>query len=801
MQPSAALASSKLVHKHRPLYCYQSAFNYREIQRKKTVSNSLHTARNCNASCHGMSRYNFIFLVIFFTFVLQGPPSTPATTDEQYRKLGLFRSHLYDSFHHLQNATYDQSPRNLTGFMLSYQDVLDGAVNQTYPLPGKDYDHWANNQEYSILPDTITKEAQDVWSLEQDEHDPDSNYYTNISSSSKGRFTLSNDTLVSLPLVLPDYLSHFNEDFSIPSSETVEYANKVGNVTMQSGVVRMDITVVDTINKKFFNSLDSKVKIINIDFEVSDDDESDKHLIETKGFYFIETGNIVTSSSSAKFFSLYGGLQHLTFDESNFDAAKNVSIEYLSENFFKTPEEKNFDISFNYLQQVLEQSEQRCEYISYFHLNKVGLSKDQITEIDDELKSPIGRPISLNSIPGMNFTGLLYSPDCAVKLQLPTLTGPRREVKIFRYHRATIVGIVVLFIQILLTVKQLNYTSTPSTISRISFWAVCLMSLVDGSLAMIYLVASAIFNQLYLPLTVSAFLSFILASMFEMRFMINIYMSQINERTLSLSTALQGRPMDDSDDSAPAATGGEPQDEAQVSGAIYTRFFFALIIFTFIMLNSIVWPRHIREGFERVVLLVLNSYWLPQAYRNVVRGSHRSFKWWFIIGTTLVRLTPIGYIFMVKNNVFDHHVDRRYFLVLVIWVSLQLSLLALQSVFGARFFLPKSWLPQTYSYHPALTEGDLEHGFGINHFHPEGESSEGVVLKTDNGTCFIDCAICMNEVEVPILKSNLDQAATFLQRRQYMVTPCRHIFHTQCLEAWMKYKLQCPVCRNSLPPL
>lgn len=574
----------------------------------------------------------------------------------------------------------------------------------------------------------------------------------------------------------------------------------------------MDISVVESLNKKPFKLLDDKIKIVNIDFEIQNTEESEKHQIETKGFYFVESGNLITSSVSAKFFSFYGGLQHLTMNEENFNLSKNISLVYLEENFFKTPQEKNFDISFNYLTQVLDQSENRCEYVSYFHLNKVNLTKNQIKEIDEELRSPIGRPISLDSIPELEFTGLLYSPDCALRLDIPMIKGPRREVRVYRYHMVAIIGIALLFTQILLTVKQMNCTNTPSTISRISFWSICLMGLVDGSLAMIYLVASAVVNQLYLPLTVSAFLCFILASMFEMRFMINIYMSQINERSLNLFTALQGRPLDDSEDQGLPQTNNTiptaiPQDESQVSGAIYTRFFFTLIVFTFVVLNSIVWPKSIRENFEKLVLLVLNSYWLPQAYRNAVRGSHRSFKWWFILGTTLVRLSPVFYTFVVKDNVFEHHYDPKFFTLLFIWILMQISILVLQSILGARFFLPKRMLPQTYDYHPALSENDLEHGFGVQHMHPtaaqevDANSTASTPLKTDAGYYCIDCAICMNEVQIPIHKSNLDQATTFLQRRHYMVTPCHHIFHTNCLEAWMKYKLQCPVCRNSLPPL
>jgi hypothetical protein len=40
-----------------------------------------------------------------------------------------------------------------------------------------------------------------------------------------------------------------------------------------------------------------------------------------------------------------------------------------------------------------------------------------------------------------------------------------------------------------------------------------------------------------------------------------------------------------------------------------------------------------------------------------------------------------------------------------------------------------------------------------------------------------------------------------LSRRTYMVTPCRHIFHTACLESWMRLRLQCPICRDTIPPV
>ena len=49
----------------------------------------------------------------------------------------------------------------------------------------------------------------------------------------------------------------------------------------------------------------------------------------------------------------------------------------------------------------------------------------------------------------------------------------------------------------------------------------------------------------------------------------------------------------------------------------------------------------------------------------------------------------------------------------------------------------------------------------------------------------IDCVICMTEVVVA--------------ERDYMVTPCSHLFHEACLRQWMDVKMECPTCRALLP--
>lgn len=38
-----------------------------------------------------------------------------------------------------------------------------------------------------------------------------------------------------------------------------------------------------------------------------------------------------------------------------------------------------------------------------------------------------------------------------------------------------------------------------------------------------------------------------------------------------------------------------------------------------------------------------------------------------------------------------------------------------------------------------------------------------------------------------------------IQDTKLMVTPCKHIFHPECLKIWGERKNECPVCRKEIP--
>lgn len=285
---------------------------------------------------------------------------------------------------------------------------------------------------------------------------------------------------------------------------------------------------------------------------------------------------------------------------------------------------------------------------------------------------------------------------------------------------------------------------------------------------------------------------------------------------------------------------------------------FASITGSFVMLGlaililtamSLSWPPRARSIYLNVIAFTYLSFWVPQIRRNIWRNSRRPFAWRFLIGQSVLRLCPFAYFYLHEDNILFVEPDPVAFAVLVAWVWVQLCVLAVQDVLGPRFGLTLSWMPEVWDYHPVLREDNLEAGglpiglvssstsatagsasssptspvAGRRGSWPLGATGgaddggddgarrrerEKEMRKHGMSLRTIDCAICTEVLEVPVVQARArDPAAApgglvgVFARRAYMVTPCRHIFHTKCLEGWFRYKLQCPICREQLPPL
>ncbi|KFA63210.1 hypothetical protein S40285_04919 [Stachybotrys chlorohalonatus IBT 40285] len=248
-----------------------------------------------------------------------------------------------------------------------------------------------------------------------------------------------------------------------------------------------------------------------------------------------------------------------------------------------------------------------------------------------------------------------------------------------------------------------------------------------------------------------------------------------------------------------------PLSAAQAFQGIVGRYIMLGLCIGFLAISSSTWYASLRSLFLNLCAFSYMSLWVPQIHRNVIRNCRRALSWHFVIGQSVLRMLPIAYFWTYPSNFVFAQLDVLAFGVLCGWVWLQIFVLAVQDVVGPRFCVPSSWVPDAWDYHRVLREDNIEAGglpLGLAADETPGlERSSREMGRSSLHA--IDCTICREILEVPVVKTGEEDSgvATIFTRKAYMVTPCRHIFHSVCLENWMRFRLQCPICREDLPPL
>ncbi|GMF15780.1 unnamed protein product [Phytophthora lilii] len=135
------------------------------------------------------------------------------------------------------------------------------------------------------------------------------------------------------------------------------------------------------------------------------------------------------------------------------------------------------------------------------------------------------------------------------------------------------------------------------------------------------------------------------------------------------------------------------------------------------------------------------------------------------ISSTQATAAKVSLLTIGQQAIYESKIDPHFCYVLTAWMGLQVGILALQQRYGPRFFVPARFLPVKYNYERRINLQQL------------------ALLK--DGDNSIDCVICMVELDI--------------EARDYMIAPCDHIFHRECLQGWMQVKMECPTCRHVLP--
>lgn len=544
-----------------------------------------------------------------------------------------------------------------------------------------------------------------------------------------------------------------------------------------------------------------------------------------QGVHFIN-GGIILSTTSNKFNSI-PIIPQFTLDQKEFNISKQVLNQTLVSQWEKNYEEIPEGLL----------GAPSCEIVAWLqpkyqlpHLTTQQL-KTYLNQVEEELASPEGAPIG--KPPPLMYSATVFSPDCGYILEADAIYGPKIEAFWRLADRLLLAFCIILGLQIALLKRQMEKAATPSTRSRISYQSIVIAALGDGLMLFVLIALLMIDEAALLMVSATAFLACIHVAFLEVKFVFDIWTVQVGDparaeyerrrrlnptQPQTLTTTPQppasadgtiGLPVpattprdngatpviipSDQDIGIPL----QPLSNRATFATIYSRFYFSLVSLMFFSLWAISWPRGLRSAYANILVILYFSFWIPQIYRNTMRNCRKALSWEFVLGSTILRTVPVLYWYFMPRNILAVDTSPQTAFVLLAWVWLQVVILVSQQFLGPRLLVKESWCPPAYDYHPVLRDDDVETG-GM----PIGQLASASEAKDqdDKTRKVFDCAICMNEIDVPVVGKQ-DTGRTWLEQKDYMVTPCRHIFHAECLEGWMNLRLVCPVCREELPPL
>lgn len=802
-----------------------------------------------------MNRQTFLFILLLIIFLDLPRGGVDQELEKNLRVLDQYRATLKAGQNELLNSEYFLGYGNLTGLQLSYNDNVIGRNILEWPF--REYSPelpWQETEEYSIIPNSVSDKVRGFWGSQPVANDGPA-YMLNILSEIYGEFEipLSLSQLEPIGMVLPPYLKDYYNSYrqaryeedkqryeedpehNLPPQELPESPDKAGNVTTYTlGQWRLNIQPLGAVYpeldpRRLGLKVHNDTTLVHVNVEISDPLKRDRNEFSMFAVYFQNTGALVGVTRSAKFFGTHA-LPHFAMGKNDFKRAKILVSHLLAlSNIDK-------DVTLDDVTASVERAETQCELVAYVQMHKTAYTRAELQYIDDELTLRQGLPLPAD-IPLVDVAhALLYSPDCGVvfeKKQLVPFTGIRTEIKLSQLRRVLVGVFLLTLIELYLFMRQAEASRSPSDLSNVSTICIALLSGYDLIVAVLMMLIMWI-SDLYLICACNTVLNILLFYVFELRYLATIQGSQSNESGVSWWQIFRGSrsnsgPRDLEAQAPPNAvpvvdtpvaegntvptTPGTPTVPAvpatpaptatvtgPSSGNIMSYFAFSIVIsfaVTMLILNATQWSVNAVRVFEYWLLLILNSYWLPQFLRNTLKNRSKPILWEFIFGTSFVRLAPLAYLCLDSSNPFRHPRNPVLLFTVFCWISAQILLLYLQSKLGARFWLNSKWLPEQYNYHPLINVKDLVTGFSRDIL-----SNLKVVPEQEIAMYESDCAICMSELKFPVMMTeNGNKKPYEALMKEVMVTPCYHSFHTECLEDWMIYKLQCPVCRTALPPI
>ncbi len=255
------------------------------------------------------------------------------------------------------------------------------------------------------------------------------------------------------------------------------------------------------------------------------------------------------------------------------------------------------------------------------------------------------------------------------------------------------------------------------------------------------------------------------------------------------------------------------------------------------------------------IIILIFILWVPQILQNIIKNNKFIFPLIYIIGNTLDRII-IPLYFRGFDNFFSVKKNLLFIHFILSFIVLCIIILYLQLFFGNRFFLSEKYQKEDFNYYKTkeeliaykeniASEECVICLFPIFDIEKENNNSNEInnnskktnndeILKGEeviaslnsdhlNNNLYIKANTNPDEqilkLEIKDYGKEITNKLSFKQilriifcknffsfyklneniyNKQYMLTPCHHVFHTECLETWFERKKECPNCRTQL---
>ncbi|WFD03120.1 hypothetical protein MOBT1_001809 [Malassezia obtusa] len=446
--------------------------------------------------------------------------------------------------------------------------------------------------------------------------------------------------------------------------------------------------------------------------------------------------------------------------------------------------------------------------------------QDELTERERQLEHPTG--VVTRRLPPLALQLLGVSDACALTLTSGTLDGITTH-QFWADTRLYLCGMAaVVFVQLVLMMRMREQLDTESALAKVSGVTFFIQTMFDAHVCLAHLIigmslgSTQSLGMVRAPLTqfAVAFLAGLLFIAYEYPIVVAVLRQSM---TAAPPPPPPAPAPADAPPAPPAAARGVWAERLAHARSTLTeatqdmpRVSVALVVTCIAFIVSIVKP------FLLAMLLIplLFSFWVPQIVHNYrVRAS--GVRAGTVVGMTVTRFYLPLCTSQAHTDLFHYRHNLLFFeptplvWVPLAWLVVQMLVLVGQDTLGPLFFVPAAWrdAEERWAWHPSpealgallRDAGDLETPlFGDARDVPLG-----------------DCPVCLAPNAWEADESDDEHGHLLGQahwprawpwardappRPNVMVTPCRHIFHTPCLEQWMRIKHVCPSCRLPLPP-